>query len=299
MAGVSAAGEPQKVAHSPWPRDRAVGKPGGGFAADQLGKRAERAGEQWILDRGGKFDEDCWSSSWLEPGCLWCIRPDFRWLVPPERLRCPDHGRLKLPAENRFAPDETECAEMERRAWPAIMINAGIPSRYANASFDNAKPTPAIEAMRAAVESETPTATGLIGPTGVGKTWALVAGFRRQAVWGEGGNVYFPAAALVRALMREGSDAVLQQCLEAEALWIDDLGGCYVKEGGVSESGIEEIFIEREAEERAVYFTSNLTITALFDLLGDRVADRLRGEWGNIVSLPGASLRRKPRPRTS
>lgn len=242
------------------------------------------------------------SRAWHTPACGSCWRPEYWYLVPWEWLTCRDHGRPMFPQVDPWPMSEEEKARAERRAWRKIADDPRIPLRYRNVSFETSRPTPAILAMQTFISPEDDDETGclvLAGPTGVGKTLALVAGFRHAAVWdGNDSHVFYSFPVLVRKFLGEESQQTLEECVRADCLWVDDAGGSYLKEGGVAEALFEELVITREAEERRMAMTTNLTLSAFAEAFGDRIMDRIRGPWGLWVSLPGQSLRRKPRPRT-
>ena len=134
---------------------------------------------------------------------------------------------------------------------------------------------------------------GASGPPGVGKTVALVAGIREQAVWENVDVEYVSMPALVRKLIGSDSEETFERVRDVQLLAVDDIGSAYVKVEGLAEALIEELFVEREANQRTTLFTTNLPPTKLDQALGDRVADRLRGPWGVLHVIKGASLRRE------
>jgi DNA replication protein DnaC len=131
----------------------------------------------------------------------------------------------------------------------------------------------------------------------VGKTFALVALLRQEAQPDGKGYVFFTMPELVRQLIGQASEDVLDQCLGAEVLAVDDVGAAYVKSDGLAEALFEQIVCEREASEAVTWLSTNLTVQRFGEVLGDRIADRVRGDGFLWYSLPGASLRHR-RPRT-
>jgi DNA replication protein DnaC len=116
-------------------------------------------------------------------------------------------------------------------------------------------------------------------------------------VWNSGEtHVLYQFPVLIRKLIGEESDETLQECIDADVLWLDDVGAAYLKPDGLGEALFEEIVVTREANGCQVVMTTNLTIPRFEAAFGDRIADRLRGEWGVWRALPGQSFRRKPRP---
>ncbi len=254
-----------------------------------------------VLDKYGRdpqrgLDDYVWATGWQEPGCQ-CIRVEFRWLVGARERAAACHGYQAPPPINPHPLSAAERAAIEAGIWPRLVTALNVPPRLYTASFEASQDTAAVRAVREFLDD--PANTGrclnLLGPTGVGKTYAAVCGLRRAAIWRcrPERTCYWPMAPLARQLLGDERDPVLDDCLTAEFLVLDDVGGTYVKQGGLVEALLEELLCEREAHERRTLLTSNLPAPALMQALGDRVADRLRGDWGVIVSLPGESLRRK------
>jgi DNA replication protein DnaC len=256
-------------------------------------ERGKLAADDSPLDIAGG-EGNVISSKWFVQ-C--CIDPRFARMVDRWRCDCPTHGAPALPDDDPFPLDGLELALAEERAWDKIRRSeyVNIATRFADACLDRQQ-TPAIVAMREVVESDdldTTTVT-LAGPTGVGKTYALSAGFRARALHCDHrAVVYFPAPQLTRLLIRPGSDEIFDRCLTAELLAIDDLGSNYMKEDGLAFSLLEELIVEREAGYKPLWFTTNATQQTIADFCGDRIADRLLG--GRWFNLPGASLRRRLR----
>jgi DNA replication protein DnaC len=219
-------------------------------------------------------------------------------MVPEDLLQCPQHGALEAPERDPFPMRGYERYFAEEQAFARIASRWRIPSRQRAATIERSDPTPALEVIRAVVrdaEDEWPTSCVILaGPTGVGKSWAATAGFRHLAVWGGLElPVYWTFDSLVRALTTPGSDEVLRQCIESDLLFVDDFGAGYLKEGGLGESLTERIIIDRESEMRATWLTTNFTEKQFRLAFGDRIADRVSGEWGCWHNILGDSLRRK------
>jgi DNA replication protein DnaC len=195
-----------------------------------------------------------------------------------------------------MSPDERRRAE--HRAWLQIAEKEGIAARYRAAAFETSSPTPALTATRDFLEDDENEGRCLVlaGPPGRGKTWCAHCAYRRVRVWETDQAAFFSMRQLVRALLdEEARDETFDRCRQDEFLVIDDVGGAYVREGGFVEGALEEILVEREAERLQTVLTTNATVTRFAELVGDRVMDRLKGDWGHWVSLPGESLRRKGR----
>ncbi len=195
----------------------------------------------------------------------------------------------------RFRPEHDQALELwdgGGYAWYWKASQAGIPRPYWTATLVGQQ-TPATRAVRAFWDDQ-PADQGraliLLGPTGVGKTFAQVAGLRHSA---RGEIVFIPFGRLVRELLNpEAQGETLEAAIEAPVLCIDDLGGAYLKVDGLAEALVEELFVERELRRACTLATSNLRADRLGELLGDRVESRLAGPWASIVEVRGPDLRR-------
>src|SRR4029450_8594365 len=271
---------------------RAIRTVGGFYPSQEFGKIAVDGS---ILD-GGQFECYAFSKTWRDPDCPYCLQPRFRRLVPRRRQRC-KAPPFELPDEDPFPMSAEERATCEARAWAPIAERWKIPSRYEGVSLETSRPTPAVVAVRDFLDDEEHCTECLVlaGPTGVGKTQAAIAGFRREAVWacGPGGAVFYTMSTLARSFLGEDNDETLRRAKAAELLLVDDVGGAYMKPGGMVEALFEELIVVREAEFLQTILTTNLTSKQFRELLGDRVADRIEGTWGVWRNLPGSSLRRR------
>jgi DNA replication protein DnaC/transcriptional regulator with XRE-family HTH domain len=135
-----------------------------------------------------------------------------------------------------------------------------------------------------------------LGPVGCGKTYAGVGAMRELSSLTRD-MAFIPFRGLLRALINPESRAeALQQATETDLILLDDIGG-YLKQDSLGEALVEEILLERELDRtRWTILTSNYDARAFFALLGDRVADRLQGDWGCVREVRGPSLRRHLRP---
>ena len=94
-------------------------------------------------------------------------------------------------------------------------------------------------------------------------------------------NQYFDPARRPEAL----------KALTMPFLVLDDLGTEYLKDGGMAESFLDELFYEREANRRTTIITTNLNAQQLTERYSPRIIDRLRGGWGSAFVIDGPSLR--------
>ena len=185
--------------------------------------------------------------------------------------------------------------------WYDTASRADIPRLYWTARLDGPaiEQTPAIQAVRqfwdAGAGRDEGSALCLCGATGCGKTFGQVAGIHHSKLR----DVAFsPFGRLVRQLLdQDQREEALERAIETDVLMIDDFGAAYLKTDGLAEALLEEMLSERELARKWTCITTNLRETQLVELVGDRIADRLAGEWGRIVEVSGPSLRRQ-RPST-
>jgi DNA replication protein DnaC len=88
-------------------------------------------------------------------------------------------------------------------------------------------------------------------------------------------------------------DETLEALCEADELLLDDLGAGFTKPSGFVVSLLEEALIHREAHRYPCLMTTNLDPKKFRTLFGERVFDRLRGEWGVWLNIDRPSLRTK------
>lgn len=226
-----------------------------------------------------------------------------------ENRRQRELARQGLAAEP-LEPGLVQALELHRAGygWYLRAHHAEIPRPYWAADLNTALQTEAVQEVRLfwdpsidsddveeAEPEEAASARALIlaGPTGVGKTFAQIAGLAYGTLDEE--IAFFTFGRLVRALLNpEEQKATLARAIETEVVMIDDLGAAYLKADGLAEALVEEILCERELAGRMLLGTSNLRAERLAQVLGDRVADRLAGSWGRMVEVRGPSLRRRP-----
>lgn len=228
---------------------------------------------------------------------------------------CPRHKGLPLPCE--LGPDglwipttsgwsarcpiaeAEQCVPwgvwiLQKRAddqtkWDSIAAQVGLPSRLWRAAITDLS-TPAMVRARTYLAEEYAVGTCLVlsGATGVGKTWAAAAVLREARCSKQ--FVFFPA--LCSALMdSQRRVAALEAAKTTPFVVLDDFGAHYEDKGGFLDSLVYEILWWREANALPTVLTSNLTLERLREVLSDRILDRLRGDWGRVVHLTGASLR--------
>lgn len=198
----------------------------------------------------------------------------------------------RIPALTPEQIAEQDAAEQRRRETELLrwLKDSGVPKRFLTASLDGGKPTSALRRVADAIhhgEFAAGRCLMLVGPTGVGKTFAAAAALRALRAGGR----FWPWPAASGALLdpaRRGE--ALQQVKSTSFLVLDDLGAEFQKEGGLVQAFLDEIIDHRYGNELATAITSNLTADDLKTHLSARIVDRLR-EWGTVFECPGESLR--------
>jgi DNA replication protein DnaC len=209
-----------------------------------------------------------------------------RWV--PDQL-----GTAEFTEEQREELREREAeqrSKIEDAAWVrSRAVEHGVPPRLAGADMLQGQRTLALEAAITYFNEGLPAGRCLVlvGPTGVGKTYAaaaLMRAVRHGHFW------YFPGlcGAWLDQDRRQESLALARTVRFAV---FDDFGVEYAKNGGLVEAFLDEMIWHREANRLATVITTNLTTEQLRARLSDRIVDRLRGDWGRVYECPGESLR--------
>jgi DNA replication protein DnaC len=176
----------------------------------------------------------------------------------------------------------------------------GIPFAYRDVSFTTRRLTPALRAAKAFVEDDEFTCTAMVlqGGVGVGKTTAAVAVARAYIEENLSERVaFYTFGDFVHRLLDGALRAeTLDLAREADLVLIDDLGSSYASRDGFGVQMLEEVVIHREASYYPMFLTTNLEPAEFRRRFGDRIYDRLRGEWGRWMNVDGRSLRQKRRP---
>jgi DNA replication protein DnaC len=186
----------------------------------------------------------------------------------------------------------------EAANWKSDYLLIGVISRLAPAALegDGIEAGQALEHARDYVwggglkrgESLT-----LLGGSGGGKSFAAAAVLRAAARSGSRKFIYFPS--LIGALLdRDQRKAALAEAKETRLVVFDEIGGGYVKQGGLIAPLFEEIIFWRHGESRPTIFTSNLTEEEFKANLSDRVIDRIK-EWGPVFRVTDPSFRQRYR----
>lgn len=178
--------------------------------------------------------------------------------------------------------EEYERRRREDELFQAL-VRAGVPDRYAVASFEGSRVTEAIQAVRRLL-LRPGACLVLCGPTGVGKTWAAACYARALAEQGRS-FVWVYAVELFARISPASVGSSEYGC--APVLIVDDLGA---EEGSGVRAKMDALIYARHGKMATTLITTNLTLGKIRDRYGDRVADRL-AEWGEVVTISGESFR--------
>lgn len=221
----------------------------------------------------------------------------------PQRWGAQNHPRVLLPDDSLASCPvwiSTKCRRFDEKyiEWLQIGRNRGIPERFLTASLISSSRTPAIEIADAFVKSNARKgrALALLGPTGIGKTFAAAAIVHAwpESSGAEQDPLFLEAGRFVSELLRwareTGQAHPLDTAVDVALLALDDLGIGYLKPGGYGEGALEELLHARHAALAPTIVTSNMTPAQLARRLSARLYDRLR-EWADVVELGGPSMR--------
>lgn len=177
---------------------------------------------------------------------------------------------------------------------PILVPRMGIPFNYRHVSFSNCRETPAMRGGKLFV-NEPCICLGVEAGVGVGKTTMTAAVVRYLIEEGLSERVaYYGFGDFVSRLLNPELRAeTLDAAREADVLVIDDVGASFATRDGFAVALLEEIVIHREASSYSMLFTTNLPPEEFRKRFGERIFDRLRGEWGRWLNVDGPSLRRK------
>jgi DNA replication protein DnaC len=208
-----------------------------------------------------------------------------------------DEGKQWLAAERE--KEVQQCILQEALDWRRDALMIGVPRRLAPAALygKDIQETPALLYARQYVDGgdlQAGASLVLLGKASRGKSFAATAILRAQANRGDLRFFHFPS--IVGALLDpERRKTTLEEAKESRLVVFDEIGGGFVKPGGLAEMLFEEIIFWRHGEFRPTIFTSNLTGDEFAGQFSDRVIDRLR-EWGPVWACGGPSLRERYQP---
>jgi DNA replication protein DnaC len=269
----------------------------GRYSVTQLGRLAVDGN---VLNEALNHDYVA-ASAWHSPACQFCWRPEIVRMVPPDRRWCPRHGTPTLPEDDPYEMAGDELARARERAWKHLATAEGVPLKHQAYAFETSERTPAIEVADRYRNGDLYLCGCVIlyGRPGCGKTVALRAAFRDailEKTRDESTEVirFYDFPRLISLLLdRDARKKTLLDCRRADELILDDLGSSHFKPGTMVQGLVEEIFVHREQHQSPMLASTNLSPKQFRAAFGERVYDRLRGEWGRWVDVDRPSLRRK------
>lgn len=231
----------------------------------------------------------------------------------PQSKPCPLHPDCILPIDEQATDDASryhayagcgyvaayapcpKCIEHEQNQRLKMF---GVPENLIHARFKNFTPDSDAEASHVTVVKEfCDKGTGFLilsGDYGTGKTHLAVAALR----WCKGGWLVKQATLLrlLRATYSDrNADDPIEHAQNARLLVLDDVG---LSGGGKDELPmLHEILDFRHGGRLPTIITTNLPFENLTDVLGPRMADRLRESTFRVLIFGGSSHRRDARER--
>lgn len=227
-----------------------------------------------------------------------------------EPMNCPEHGEYDGFRYRR------ECPECEREAEKAIRRHdvawshyrwwdrsSGVPKRYQNRTVENWSPdgehedvVRIVRGYAATVSDRIGAGDGLtfLGPPGRGKTHLLtglvskVCGMGIRAMYASWPDLIETHRASIKAPSDDPSRQALENVTTAPFLALDELG---IGSGSAWErAALFELIDYRYREALPTCCASNATASGLAEVIGERLADRLR-EMNVTAVLRGDSRR--------
>jgi len=223
-----------------------------------------------------------------------------QWLKTPEGQKWLDEAPIREAEARKQEAAAQACQEAAN--WQRDARLLGVPSRLVPSALygEAIRETPALLYSRQYVEGgdlKAGASLVLLGPASRGKTFAAAAVLRAAAGWGSRSFIHFPG--FVGALLDPARrPTALEAAKTTRLVILDEIGGGYIKPGGLVEPLFEEIIFWRHGEFRPTIFTSNLTGDEFSAQFSDRVIDRIR-EWGPVWACGGPSLRERYHPAQS
>lgn len=214
----------------------------------------------------------------------------------PDKPRQRDDRESCFQRRPVFLPCEA-CAEEQRQEQEVERLKRmGVPLNLCNATFDNWTATDEIaEANLAKAREFTRVHRGflvLLGDLGTGKSHLAVAVLRSFRT-----GLFVKQSELLRRLRQTYRDRAAIDPVEAaqstSCLVLDEIG---VSPGGRDELPLlHDVLDYRHGNMKATVMTGNITLNGLQDVIGERMADRLRESAFAVLQFGGRSFRREAR----
>jgi chromosomal replication initiation ATPase DnaA len=131
----------------------------------------------------------------------------------------------------------------------------------------------------------------IVGPVGVGKTHAAVAACRPAHDRGLEAR-FLPIDEALYLLSPGGPEGALYELATQDRLIIDDVGAHYDSGTGWSTERFYALLNRRWLEVAPTVMTSNLSLDALPQVLGERTFSRMVGSDAVVIALSGPDRRR-------
>lgn len=193
--------------------------------------------------------------------------------------------RQSAPADTRTPEEwdaERAAGETEER-W-----EKRVPRRFWGARVEHLSPEVQGELRTWAALDPLPNLV-IVGPVGVGKTYAGVAALRLVHETGRRFRVT-SASALLSDTRPGGDKAAYERALTVDLLYLDDVGASQQTEW--TDDHLARLLDVRWNQERPIVATSNLDLDALRAHLGDRSYERLCLSGAVLLEIQGESRRR-------
>lgn len=193
--------------------------------------------------------------------------------------------------------EHRELVDRNRKQW---LINHGISPRYLDESLSSITPTKEQESVYKSLvgyyKSESVCSLILAGTVGTGKTFLAQA--LAQDIRIRGGDFAFSTARQIIRNIRSTwkrdadrtEDEVIAMYVNVDYLFIDEIGIQYGTES--EQIAMFDIINGRYEYERPTILITNLDITGLKEIMGERIIDRLRQDGGEMLAFNWSSLRK-------
>jgi DNA replication protein DnaC len=183
-------------------------------------------------------------------------------------------------AQAAVAEHREALTALSRAMWRSV-----VPPRFWDASLEDLDPV--LDDLAAWARSDARSNIVLIGPVGSGKTHAAVAAARERHLRGE--SVLFGQVARLLDQLRPDGGVSIEELYSVDVLILDDLAG--EKPTDWTKERLGSIVNDRWIQTRPIIVTTNLPLTALSQVLDDRLYSRLIDD-AVVLRVSGRDRRR-------